>query len=67
MTKWTNEMRKTIDTLMNTACGGLWWESEMTEEMLNTCCERCPYAERCHSESLFYGCSVWEEGMGEDL
>ncbi len=67
MTKWNNEMRKTIDELMNTVCGGEWWETEMTEEMLNTCCERCPFAARCHNEGLCYGCSVWEESMGEDL
>lgn len=67
MTKWTKEMRETIDQLMNTVCGGLWWETEMTEEMLDTCCEKCPFRGRCSSEGLCYGCSVWEESMGEDL
>ena len=67
MTKWTNEMRKTIDELMNTECGGNWWESELTEQMLDNCCAKCPFAARCHSEGLCYGCAVWEESMGEDL
>ena len=67
MTNWTKEMRNTIDNLMNNACGGNWWETEMTDEMLDNCCANCPFANRCHKENLFYGCSVWEEGMGEDL
>ena len=67
MAKWTNEMRKTIDRLMNAECGGLWWESEMTEEMLDNCCAACPFRSRCEAESLCYGCSVWEESMGEDV
>ena len=67
MTKWTKEMRETIDQLMNAVCGGEWWEVGMTEEQLDTCCEKCPFRGRCSSEGLCYGCSVWEESMGEDL
>jgi len=67
MAKWTKEMREMIDNLMNAECGGNWWESELTEQMLDNCCAKCPLAARCHTEGLCYGCSVWEESMGEDL
>lgn len=67
MAKWNKEMRETIDGLMNAECGGLWWESEMTEEMLDACCAKCPFREHCSDEGLCFGCSVWEEGMGDDL
>jgi hypothetical protein len=30
-------------------------------------CEECPFKDSCDSEELFYGCEVWEDGMGEDL
>ena len=30
-------------------------------------CEGCPLAEQCEAHELFWGCGVWEEGMGEDL
>ena len=67
MAKWTAEMRKTIDELMNAECGGEWWETELTEQMLDNCCAKCPFAARCQAEGLCYGCAVWEESMGEDL
>ena len=67
MTKWNKQMRKTIDELMNAECGGLWWETELTEQMLDNCCAKCPFAARCQTEGLCYGCAVWEESMGEDL
>jgi len=67
MAKWTTEMRETIDRLMDTVCGGDWIEDGITEEQLDTCCETCPFRARCEAEGLCYGCSVWEESMGEDL
>lgn len=67
MAKWTTEMRETIDRLMDTACGGDWIEGGITEEQLETCCKTCPFRSRCESESLYFGCSVWEESMGEDV
>ena len=30
-------------------------------------CEGCPFAAVCGEHELFWGCSVWEESMGEDL
>ena len=30
-------------------------------------CEHCPFADVCEALELFWGCEVWEEGMGEDL
>lgn len=30
-------------------------------------CEHCPLAEECELHELFWGCDVWETGMGEDL
>ena len=36
-------------------------------EMVCSGCEDCPFAERCEHEELWWGCSVWEEEMGEDL
>lgn len=30
-------------------------------------CEGCPFAKMCHKEEFFWGCSVWEDAMGEDL
>ena len=65
--KWTTEMRKTIDELMNAECGGLWFESELTEQMLNNCCAKCPFRFCCEDDALCFGGSVWEESMGEDL
>lgn len=65
--KWTNEMRETITNLLNAECGGNWLESELTEQMLDNCCEKCPFAGDCYIEGLCYGCPVWEESMGDDL
>ena len=30
-------------------------------------CEQCPHYQECEEQELFWGCSVWEEEMGEDL
>lgn len=30
-------------------------------------CEGCPVADHCEALELFWGCGVWEEGMGDDL
>ncbi len=30
-------------------------------------CETCPLAAECELHELFWGCGVWEDGMGEDL
>ena len=30
-------------------------------------CENCPLAEECELHELWWGCGVWEDGMGEDL
>lgn len=30
-------------------------------------CAACPYRERCHETASWYGCGIWEEGMGDDL
>lgn len=30
-------------------------------------CEHCPLAQECELYELFWGCDVWETGMGEDL
>ena len=30
-------------------------------------CEDCPVAHLCGEHELFWGCSVWEDAMGEDL
>ena len=30
-------------------------------------CEHCPLAEECELHELWWGCDVWESGMGEDL
>ena len=34
---------------------------------LDPACERCPYADRCQREELWWGCGAWEQSMGEDL
>ena len=52
----TKEMRNTIETMYE-ACG---YDCEHF-------CENCPYADRCGTEELFWGCGVWEDQMGEDL
>ena len=52
----TKEMTTTIDNLF-----------EAVNYDCEACCERCPYAERCGKEELFWGCGVWEASMGEDL
>lgn len=36
---------------------------ETTEER----CAHCPYREECTTKELFWGCSVWEDEMGDDL
>ena len=30
-------------------------------------CERCPYEGRCSREELYWGCSAFEQSMGDDL
>lgn len=30
-------------------------------------CETCPLAGECELHELWWGCDVWESGMGEDL
>ena len=30
-------------------------------------CEGCPLAAECELHELWWGCDVWESGMGEDL
>ena len=30
-------------------------------------CASCPYAEECHASEGWWGCGVWEKGMGDDL
>ena len=30
-------------------------------------CEDCPVVHLCGKYELFWGCSVWEDAMGEDL
>lgn len=52
----TNEMANIIEALyeeVNMDCAA--------------CCDRCPFANRCHEEELFWACEVWEDSMGEDL
>lgn len=65
--KMTNEIRKQIEALMNTECGGIWYESEMTEQMCQHVCERCPYFGKCYEMGIMWGCPNWEVSMGEDL
>lgn len=31
------------------------------------CEERCSHFDLCEQSQMYYGCGVWEEGMGEDL
>lgn len=30
-------------------------------------CEACPFRAVCDEYELYWGCSVWEDSMGEDL
>lgn len=62
-----NEIRKEIENLMNEECGGNWIDTEMTEEMCNNVCARCPYYGKCYEMGIIFGCPNWEESMGEDL
>lgn len=51
------------------------WMSKAEREFFEYCeeygcprsCEECPFKDSCKSEELFWGCGVWEDGMGEDL
>lgn len=51
------------------------WMSKAEREFFDYCeeygcprsCEECPFKDSCKSEELFWGCGVWEDGMGEDL
>lgn len=36
-------------------------------EMVCSGCADCPFHAQCGEEELWWGCSVWEESMGEDL
>ena len=65
--KMTAEIRTKIETIMNTVCGGNWFETRMSEEMCNAVCEQCPYCGRCSEMGIMWGCPNWEESMGEDL
>lgn len=65
--KMTAEIRTEIETIMNTVCGGNWFETGMSEEMCDAVCERCPYSGRCYEMGIMWGCPNWEESMGEDL
>ena len=31
------------------------------------CCARCPYAQQCSKEEIYWECGVWEDSMGDDL
>lgn len=42
-------------------------ENLTLEEVDRMTCARCPYADRCHAENLFYGCIVWEDEQDADL
>ena len=61
----TKEMRKAIGTIIEEVAGEAW--CGLTEEQCDAICEKCPYREQCEEEELYWGCSVWEESMGEDL
>ena len=52
----TTEMREKI-----------WAMMDAEDYNPKTACEKCPFAEQCRREELFYGCGVWEDQMGEDL
>lgn len=65
--KMTAEIRTKIETIMNTVCGGDWFETGMSKEMCNAVCEQCPYRGRCYEMGIMWGCPNWEESMGEDL
>ena len=39
----------------------------ITEEMTEKICEVCPFANICGKEELYWGCTVWEYSMGDDL
>jgi len=45
------------------------YELELWEEMDLMCagCVGCPHVDECDALELFWGCSVWEDSMGEDL
>jgi len=52
----------------------LWTEKELASfELFHditseiTSCANCPYHKACEKNELYYGCSVWENEMGEDL
>lgn len=40
---------------------------ENDDEWLAKACAVCPYAEACTEYKLHWGCSAWEDSMGEDL
>lgn len=67
MTTMTMEMRYTISDMMTEVCGEPWYDAEMTEEMCEQVCARCPYAAKCHETGLYFSCACWEEAQGEDL
>ena len=45
----------------------LFYHSRDGLEPEDWCIGRCPHAELCEREKIFYSCGVWEESMGEDL
>ena len=40
---------------------------KMVRALESHSCEGCPFADQCEALELYWGCPVWEEGMGEDL
>lgn len=54
----TKEMSKKVEELMELVEYG---------EGCEKACEKCPFAEQCKKEELFWGCGCWEKGMGDDL
>jgi len=30
-------------------------------------CAKCPYADQCKKNELYWGCCAWEQSMGDDL
>jgi hypothetical protein len=43
------------------------FEEYLIEEGTPKNCEVCPFADKCDAEELYWGCSVWEDEMGDDL
>ena len=65
----TTEMLTAIIALMTEVAGTDYYADDfsITETQCDEVCARCPYADRCGQDELYWGCSCWEESMGEDL